>query len=368
MFDDDKIKLIESLPDGDSILVIWVKLLTQAGRTNANGYIFLNENIPYTDEMLATIFNRPLNTVRLALATFQRFGMIEWDETGILILNWEKHQNIDGLEKLREQNKERASKYRKRLSAVGGNNYLEHYNEVYKRDGGKCVYCGSTDLLCLDHLVPLSKGGDNEKDNLVIACKACNSGKGGRMIEESKYSFRSPETLSQYASVKHRLKITQSITQHHATELELELEEEKEYINTNTYCQDSNESLTTDEKNINVPLEIPSQKPLPLTVKKSKYQQEAEELIEYYNSLKGHHPIKATENNTADIIRRLKEGNEVEACKALIFYKKQALKDEMEMYWTPISMFRKSNFYRFLESVKFKLQNEDFRKSLDISR
>jgi uncharacterized phage protein (TIGR02220 family) len=146
------------------------------------------------------------------------------------------------------------------------------------------------------------------------------------------------------------------------------IETQEENLNTNTYCQDSNESLTTDEKNINVPLEIPSQKPLPLTVKKSKYQQEAEELIEYYNSLKGHHPIKATENNTADIIRRLKEGNEVEACKALIFYKKQALKDEMEMYWTPISMFRKSNFYRFLESVKFKLQNEDFRKSLDLSR
>lgn len=146
------------------------------------------------------------------------------------------------------------------------------------------------------------------------------------------------------------------------------IETQEENLNTNTYCQDSNESLTSDEKNINVPLEIPSQKPLPLTVKKSKYQQEAEELIEYYNSLKGHHPIKATENNTADIIRRLKEGNEVEACKALIFYKKQALKDEMEMYWTPISMFRKSNFYRFLESVKFKLQNEDFRKSLDISR
>lgn len=146
------------------------------------------------------------------------------------------------------------------------------------------------------------------------------------------------------------------------------IETQEENLNTNTYCQDSNESLTTDEKNINVPLEIPSQKPLPLTVKKSKYQQEAEELIEYYNSLKGHHPIKATENNTADIIRRLKEGNEVEACKALIFYKKEALKDEMEMYWTPISMFRKSNFYRFLESVKFKLQNEDFRKSLDLSR
>ena len=112
MFDDEKIRLIESMPDADSILVIWVKLLLQAGRTNANGYIFLNENIPYTDEMLATIFNRPLNTVRLALDTFKRFGMIEWEENGILISNWEKHQNIDGLDKIREQTRKRVAKHR----------------------------------------------------------------------------------------------------------------------------------------------------------------------------------------------------------------------------------------------------------------
>ena len=112
MFDDEKIRLIESMPDADAVLVIWVKLLVQAGRTNANGYIFLNENIPYTDEMLATIFNRPLNTVRLALKTFKEFGMIEWDSNGICVANWEKHQNIEGLDKIREQNRLRQAKYR----------------------------------------------------------------------------------------------------------------------------------------------------------------------------------------------------------------------------------------------------------------
>lgn len=63
MFDDEKIKLIEKLPEADTILIIWIKLLSQAGRTNANGYIYLNENVPYTEEMLATIFDRSLNTV-----------------------------------------------------------------------------------------------------------------------------------------------------------------------------------------------------------------------------------------------------------------------------------------------------------------
>lgn len=121
MFDDEKIKLIESMPDKDSILVIWVKLLVQAGRTNVNGYIFLNEKIPYTDEMLATIFNRPLNTVRLALQTFERFGMIEMDENGIHIKNWDKHQNINGLEKIREQTRARVQKHRELKQIESGN-------------------------------------------------------------------------------------------------------------------------------------------------------------------------------------------------------------------------------------------------------
>ncbi|MFW5804705.1 MAG: phage replisome organizer N-terminal domain-containing protein, partial [bacterium] len=121
MFDDEKIKLIESMPDADSILVIWIKLLVQAGKTNAKGYIFLNENIPYTDEMLATVFNRPLNTVRLALKTFEDFGMIEMNENGIYIENWSKHQNIEGLEKLKkkqEQNRLRQEKYRKKQQLI----------------------------------------------------------------------------------------------------------------------------------------------------------------------------------------------------------------------------------------------------------
>ena len=122
MFNDEKIKLIESMPDADAILVIWVKLLVQAGRTNANGYIFLNENIPYTDEMLATLFNRQLNTVRLALDTFKRFGMIEWDDNGLCINNWEKHQNVEGLDKIREQNRIRQANYRKNQKLLSDSN------------------------------------------------------------------------------------------------------------------------------------------------------------------------------------------------------------------------------------------------------
>ena len=117
IFDDEKIRLIEAMPEADSIIVIWFKLLTLAGRQNSDGILRMNKNMPYTDEMLSTLFRRPLNTVRLALATFEGFGMIEMVNDTIIIPNWEKHQNIDGMEKVREQTRERTRRYRERQKA-----------------------------------------------------------------------------------------------------------------------------------------------------------------------------------------------------------------------------------------------------------
>ena len=114
MFDDEKIKLIEAMPEADMILIIWIKLLTLAGKKNMNGYIFLTENIPYTDEMLAAIFSRPLNTIRLALDVLKKFEMIQCNKNGIMqVTNWGKHQNVEGLEKIKEQNRSRQQKFRK---------------------------------------------------------------------------------------------------------------------------------------------------------------------------------------------------------------------------------------------------------------
>lgn len=117
IFADEKILLIEQMPEGDSIIVIWFKLLCMAGKENNCGVFVLGGKIPYTEEMLATIFHRPLPTVRLALSTFEQFGMIEIisDAAGngvYTIPNWEKHQNTEGLEKIREQTRKRVAKYR----------------------------------------------------------------------------------------------------------------------------------------------------------------------------------------------------------------------------------------------------------------
>jgi len=117
VFDDEKIKLIDAMPERDAIIVIWFRLLVLAGKVNDNGFIYVNKKMSYTDEMLATLFNRPLNTIRLALSTFESFEMIEI-ENCINITNWEKHQNIDGMEKIKEQNRIRKQKQREKQKQI----------------------------------------------------------------------------------------------------------------------------------------------------------------------------------------------------------------------------------------------------------
>ena len=111
MFDDEKIKLIEAMPESDTLIVIWIKLICQAGKTNACGHIFFSETIPYSEEQLATILSRPLNTVRLALRLFESYGMISIGQDGIMLKNWERHQNIAGMERIKEQWKLASKRY-----------------------------------------------------------------------------------------------------------------------------------------------------------------------------------------------------------------------------------------------------------------
>ena len=105
IFDDEKMLLIESLPSADSIIVVWFKLLCLAGKNNNSGVFMLNERIAYTDEMLATIFRKDVNTVRFAFKTFADFGMIEIIDNVITIPNWGKHQTLDAYEKRKERDR-----------------------------------------------------------------------------------------------------------------------------------------------------------------------------------------------------------------------------------------------------------------------
>ena len=112
MFDNRKIKHLRRLPDGNSIVLIWVMLLTMAGRCNSGGMIFLTENIPYTPKMLADELDFEENTVQLALEALEQFNMIVTDGRYLTIAGWEEYQNIEGMDRIREQNRIRKQRQR----------------------------------------------------------------------------------------------------------------------------------------------------------------------------------------------------------------------------------------------------------------
>lgn len=112
IFDDEKMLLIESLPKADSIIVIWFKLLCLAGKNNNSGVFMISDKVPYTDEMLATIFRRDVKTVRLAMKTFEEYGMVEVIDGVYTLPNWGKHQSLEKIEKRTSYMKNYMSEYR----------------------------------------------------------------------------------------------------------------------------------------------------------------------------------------------------------------------------------------------------------------
>lgn len=120
IFDDEKILLIESLPDAYAIIVVWFKLLCLAGKQNNSGVFMISDKMPYTDKMLATIFRMKETTVQLALATFQQFGMVEIVDGVITIPNWGKHQNLDQLQARKEYMQNYMREYREKQKLLTG--------------------------------------------------------------------------------------------------------------------------------------------------------------------------------------------------------------------------------------------------------
>lgn len=125
VFDNRKIKQIECMPDGDTIIVIWFKLLCLAGTVNDNGLVYLTMEVPYTEQMLAAQFGRPLSTVQMALKTFEAFGMIKIIDNIMCISNWAKYQEVDKMNEIREYNRLAQQRRRQRLREA----LPEHVND-----------------------------------------------------------------------------------------------------------------------------------------------------------------------------------------------------------------------------------------------
>ena len=114
IFDDEKMFAIETQQDGYLIELIWFKLLCLAGKCNNHGFLMINNKIAYTDEMLASVFRVEIGSIQRALRLFEQLEMIEVVENAYMIANWDKHQNMKGLEDYKEKHRLRQKAYRDR--------------------------------------------------------------------------------------------------------------------------------------------------------------------------------------------------------------------------------------------------------------
>jgi 5-methylcytosine-specific restriction endonuclease McrA len=74
------------------------------------------------------------------------------------------------------------------FKAAEGQFTKQDIDEIYETQQGRCAYCGITlhGVYEIDHVIPLSRGGSNWPDNLMITCPSCNSSKNNYLLDEWK--------------------------------------------------------------------------------------------------------------------------------------------------------------------------------------
>jgi len=172
IFDDEKILLIDSMPEADKIIIIWFKLLCLAGKQNNKG-VFMFKDVPYTTQMLSTILHRDEDTIKRALTIFEDYGMIHYENSAIVITNWGKHQSLDKIEANAAYMREYMREYRKKQRDVA-NGKNEH--KVNDKVNGK-VNINSPDID-----IEKDKDKDIDKENNKEDNSKQSSGEGDSKI------------------------------------------------------------------------------------------------------------------------------------------------------------------------------------------
>ena len=183
LYDRDEIRLIEAMPERDTIHYVYNRLMIYAGRTNDCGLIYFREGMPYTEEMLSTIFNRPLSSIRLALKSLINVGLIEIYNNGyIKIISWENDQNVDALERAKEKNRERVARFREKK---------KKQEEVIVED----FSCNDDVMECNVTVMPKNKKEEEKEDKKI------------ERVDKENLSQNSVDILTHYEKITGRVGI-----------------------------------------------------------------------------------------------------------------------------------------------------------------
>lgn len=114
ILDHRKIKMIRKGPEGNTLVLLWLLMLTEAGKCSRGGYLMVSDSLPYSAETLSMVTDIPLPTVQLGLKTFEALEMIDFHDGMVYVRNWAKYQSEDKLEIRREKDRERKQRQRQR--------------------------------------------------------------------------------------------------------------------------------------------------------------------------------------------------------------------------------------------------------------
>jgi 5-methylcytosine-specific restriction endonuclease McrA len=102
------------------------------------------------------------------------------------VMTKQREWEIKNREKRNEGGRVHNAKRRAQKQASGGVVTASDIRKQYKNQRGKCYWCGEKveNKYHVDHVIPLSRGGANTPDNIVIACVHCNESKGAKLPHE----------------------------------------------------------------------------------------------------------------------------------------------------------------------------------------
>lgn len=116
-FDNNEIKLLESERDGDTLIRVWIQLLTIAMKCNYQGRLAITEDKPMTVDEFSKIMGKSRKKITKCLEKFEELKMIIIEDNFYKIKNWSKYQSADKLEEIRLQNRLRQQKYRENMKS-----------------------------------------------------------------------------------------------------------------------------------------------------------------------------------------------------------------------------------------------------------
>ena len=169
---DEKVGLIRSMPEGDSLFVLWICLLCMAMKKETD-VLYIAEGVPYGPDEIATLVDLDAKVVRMGIDVFRRYGMVQvLDDGAIHICNFGKHQALDKLDRQRLLTAERVRRYRQRETAVTRYSVTDNATEEEEeREREKEKSITSSLQTNIDPAPPVSKKpkATKEPDERVIA-------------------------------------------------------------------------------------------------------------------------------------------------------------------------------------------------------